>query len=129
MIDFIRSYATCIHNADAACLQVTFKGTVSLDEFVEVIATEFEMIRHYKLKKCLVNLRKSVYPVGGQELVKNVWFPQMIKEGIKILALVVSHNIFAKMSIHETRSPNGNLIINYFNDEGDALAWLVSQRL
>ena len=72
---------------------------------------------------------ESVYPVGGQELVKNVWFPQMIKEGIKILALVVSHNIFAKMSIHETRSPHGNLIINYFNDEGDALAWLVSQRL
>jgi len=71
----------------------------------------------------------SVYPVGGQELVKNVWFPQMIKEGIKILALVVSHNIFAKMSMHETHSPHGTLIINYFNDEGDALVWLVSQQV
>lgn len=129
MVDFIRSYVTAVHNAEAACLQVTFKGFINYDELVEVIAYEFEMIRHYKIKKCLVNLREiSVYPDGGQEYIKEVWFPQVIKDGMQIAAFVVPDDTFGKMSMQETHNyPQSNLLMKHFNDEEQALAWLMLQ--
>lgn len=129
MVDFIRSYVTAVHNAEAACLQVTFKGFINYDELVEVIAYEFEMIRHYKIKKCLVNLREiSVYPDGGQEYIKEVWFPQVIKDGMQIAAFVVPDDTFGKMSMQEAHNyPQSNLLMKHFNDAEQALAWLVLQ--
>lgn len=129
MVDFIRSYVTAVHNAEAACLQVTFKGFINYDELVEVIAYEFEMIRHYKIKKCLVNLREiSVYPDGGQEYIKEVWFPQVIKDGMRIAAFVVPDDTFGKMSMQEAHNyPQSNLLMKHFNDEEQALAWLMLQ--
>src|SRR5688572_18573053 len=100
MIDFIRSYVKAAHNAGAACLDVTYKGFIKYHELVEVVQYEFEMIRHYKLKKCIVNLREiNVYPDGGEEYIKNVWFPQVIKEGLQVLAFVVPDDTFGKMSM------------------------------
>jgi hypothetical protein len=131
MIDFIRSYVTAVHNAEAACLQVTFKGFIKYDELVEVIAYEFEMIRHYKIKKCLVNLREiSVYPDGGQEYIKNVWFPQVIQEGMQVAAFVVPDDTFGKMSMQEAHTyPQSTLLMKHFNDADHAITWLVSQHI
>lgn len=131
MIDFIRSYVTAVHNAEAACLQVTFKGFINYDELVEVIAYEFEMIRHYKLKKCFVNLRDiSVYPEGGQEYIRQVWFPQAIKHGVRLVAFVVPDDMFGKMSMQEAHNyPQSDLLMKYFNDADNALAWLISQQV
>jgi hypothetical protein len=131
MIDFIRSYVTAVHNAEAACLQVTFKGFINYDELVEVIAYEFEMIRHYKIRKCLVNLHEmSVYPNGGQEYIKNVWFPQVIKDGMQVAAFVVPDDAFGKMSMQEAHTyPESTMLVKYFNDADHALAWLVTQQV
>lgn len=129
MVDFIRSYVTAVHNAEAACLHVTFKGFIKYDELVEAIAYELEMIRHYKLKKCLVNLREiSVYPDGGQEYIRDVWFPQVIKEGIEFAAFVVPDDTFGKISMQEAHNyPQSNLLMKHFNGADHALAWLMSQ--
>lgn len=129
MIDYIRSYVTSVHNAEAACLEVTYKGFINYDELVEVIQYEFEMIRHYKLKKCLVNLREiSVYPAGGQEYIKTVWFPQAIKDGLQVAAVVVPDDTFGKMSMQEAHTyPQSTLVMKHFDDAGKALAWLTSQ--
>jgi hypothetical protein len=106
-----------------------FKGLVTYDEFVEVSEYEFEMIRHYKLKKCFVNLREmSAYPTGGQDYVKNIWFPRVIKEGIQMLAFVVPDDIFVKVSMVEAHDPQGTLTIQYFDEENRALAWLADSK-
>ncbi len=129
MIDFFREGVTCIHNPNAACLQVMFRGSVTYDEFVEVSEYEFEMIRHYKLKKCLVGLREmSAYPVGGQDYVKNIWFSRVIKEGIQMLAFVVPDDIFVKVSMVEAHDPQSTLTIQYFDEEDRALAWLADNK-
>jgi hypothetical protein len=130
MIDFIRDYVKIVHNPQAACMEVTFTGFISYDELVEAAEYEFKMIQHYKLKKCLINLREiSIYPEGGQEYIKAVWFPEAIKSGIRATAFIVPDDLFGKMSMQEAHSYTLEAeVMNYdhFNDQDTAMKWLKS---
>jgi hypothetical protein len=133
MIDFIRDYVKIVHNAQAACMEVTFTGFISYDELVEAVEYEFKMIQHYKLKKCLVNLRDiSIYPEGGEEYIKAVWFPGVIKSGIRATAFIIPDDAFGKMSMEEAHSYTLEaevMTYDHFNDQDAARKWLLSVKM
>ncbi|HEY9049258.1 MAG TPA: hypothetical protein VIN08_25325 [Ohtaekwangia sp.] len=129
MNNLYTDYARVLHNEDLQCLEVTFIGFITLDELKKIVEYEFEMFTHYALKKCIVNLREiTVYPVGGQEYIKTVWFPWVVKHGLQVLAFVVPDDVFTKMSIQAAHASGMQLMMTkYFQNSLDAQHWVKSR--
>ncbi|MDO1451528.1 hypothetical protein Q0590_34970 [Rhodocytophaga aerolata] len=128
MKDLVETYAQVIHNQALACLQVKFKGFIPYDNFVKILQHEYAMIRYYKLKKCIIDLREmGIYAPGVSELVKNEWFGQVLKDGLQHVAFVVPESIFGQQSMnkaHQTLKEKNPLTITYFKDLPTAQQWI-----
>jgi hypothetical protein len=131
MQNLYKDYAQVIHNAELGCLEVIFTGFITFDELKEVIDYEFKMFTHFKLKKCVVNLRDiTVYPQGGQEYIKNIWFPWIVAHGVKAIAIVVPDDVFAQMSMQEAHSADAKPVTTkYFQKYTEALAWIRAEEV
>ncbi len=114
------------HNEMLSCLEVSFSGFITYDELVEAVHYEFEMIRHFTLKKCMINLREiSIYPQGGQEYIKTEWFPKIIQLQVKAIAFIVPDDLFGQMSMQEAHSSEQMPItIKYFKHTDEAQVWI-----
>ena len=83
MKDLLEKNVQVKYNKQLSSLEVTFHGFVPYDTMVRALQHEYALIRHYRLKKCLVDLREmGIYAPGVSELIKNEWFPRVITEGV-----------------------------------------------
>jgi len=127
MEDLIVPHAEVKHVKELKCMRVVFDGFISYDDIMKVFEHEYEMIRHYKLKRCIVDLRKmQVYAVGVKEYVKDEWFPRVTKEGLKQIAFVVPENLFGELSMkvaHKDAPVESEVNIQYFKDQEAAQQW------
>ena len=126
--NLITENAKVVHDLHINALSVNFNGFIPFKQMEQIIQHEFEMIQCFKLKKCLVDLRAiKVYAPGSQELIKNVWFPRVKKEGMQYVAFVVPEDMFAQASMNKAHDETGenSMQTQYFKDLDAARTWLV----
>ena len=80
-----------------------------------------------KKKKVVKVLNDNTLVTGpwqdAAEWTATVWFPDMIKAGLKHFAWVFSRDIFAELSAKKAMPAND--IVKSFNDLEDARTWLI----
>ncbi|HTJ50140.1 MAG TPA: STAS/SEC14 domain-containing protein [Cyclobacteriaceae bacterium] len=129
MNNIIRTNIKVLHNKEYNFLDVAFSGFISYEELVEICEYEFQLIEHYKIKKCLINLREiNIYPPGGEEFIKTCWFPKVIELEVKAIAIVVPDDVFAQLSMQEAHDLEQIPVTVQHFAEGDAARqWLESK--
>lgn len=129
MNNIIRTNVKILHNKEYNFLDVAFSGFISYEELIEVCEYEFKLIEHYKIKKCLINLREiSIYPPGGEGFIKTCWFPKVIELGTKAIAIIVPDNVFARISMQEAhRIEQIPVTLQHFTERDSAIQWLESK--
>ena len=109
-------------------LSVKFLRFILYQDFVKTLEYEYELIRHYQLKKCVVDLRLiPVYDTGMPEYVKDKWFPTVSSLGIQYIAFVVPEAVIGQMSMnraHQTAETILGMAVEHFKDFKTAEAWL-----
>ncbi|WP_331975000.1 hypothetical protein [Ohtaekwangia sp.] len=109
-------------------MDIIFSGFVSYEELAEAIRYELMMIHHYTIRKCIVNLQKiAIYPKGGVDHVRNVWFPEVVKAGITHVAFIVPENMFAQLDMqaaHTEAEEKKVMHTKYFIEASTALEWI-----
>lgn len=128
MNDLLEKNAQVKHNPGLNSLEVTFTGFVPYEMMVKALRHEYAMIRQYALKKCIIDLREmGIYAPGVGDLIKNEWFAQVTKEGMKKVAFVVPESVFGQQSMnkaHQTAKAETALDIEYFKDLSSAKQWM-----
>lgn len=125
--NWTREYVTVDYDKGVNCLCVAMVGYATYEEFVGVAEYEYQMIRRYKIENLLINLKGiSVYPQGGQEYIKDVWFARITGEGVRKVAFVVPEDIFGKIAMDEAHvsEMNFDLVVQYFSSDATAKDWL-----
>ncbi len=112
-------------------LFVQFLGFVPYDEFLKIVEHEYKLIRHYQLRKCLIDLRQiPVYDAGMPEYVKDVWFPTVSSLGVKSVAFVVPEKVLGQMTMkkaHKGTETISGMSVEHFDDLELARIWLRAQ--
>ncbi len=133
MKDLLEKNVQVKYNKGLSSLEVNFHGFVPYDTMVRALQHEYALIRHYRLKKCLVDLREmGIYAPGVSELIKNEWFPRVITEGVAFIAFVVPESVFGQQSMnkaHEKTKADTPLTIEYFKDLPNAKEWISSPQV
>ena len=109
-------------------LSVKFLAFTPYQEFVKITEYEFDLIRHYHLKKCVIDLRQiPVYDKGMAEYVKDVWFPTVSSLGMQHIAFVVPEAVLGQMSMnraHQKAELISGMAVEHFKSVDDAKSWL-----
>ncbi|WP_224998655.1 hypothetical protein [Cesiribacter sp. SM1] len=128
MRNLIEKNARVIYDKELDCLYVHLIGFISYNDLVRVLQYEFQMVQYYKPDKCVVDLTAiKVYPSGGKEYIKDVWFPHMESNGMQYVACVVPDNPFGEASMqkaHEKAAEHKKLEVRHFRDIASAKAWV-----
>ena len=131
MDDLIKDNIEVRTNKEINALTAKFLGFVTYEEFVKIVEYEFELIKHYNLQKCAIDLRLiPVYDEGMPEYVKDVWFPTVSKLGMKYVAFVVPAGTVGKISMkraHENTETIAGMTVIHLNEFEDAIEWLKQQ--
>ena len=131
MDDLINKYVEVRVEKQLNAFTVKFLGFIQYEDFVKTVEYEYELIKHYQLKKCIIDLRKiPVYASGMPEYVKDVWFPTVSKLGLKYIAFVVPAATVGKMSMkkaHENTETIAGMNVVHLNEFDDAINWLKDQ--
>jgi hypothetical protein len=119
--------ASVIWVPEHECVKLKCRGFLSYQQVVYVTGYAFEMIQHYNLCKCIVNLQESKgYPQGAEEYLRDIWYPRMAAAGVCRIAFVVSESIFGRASMLVVHAGEAIMKIErqYFADEESAGEWL-----
>lgn len=130
MKNLITENIRIVYDQELKYLHASFRGYVIYEELVKAIDYELEMIKHYNVKKCIVNLQEiEVYPVGGEGYVKEVWFPKAAEYGLEVIAFIVPTDTFGQLGMqeaHEEAEKDAHLKAKYFDDLPQAIKWINS---
>ena len=128
MDNLINQYVEIQVDKQLNALSVKFLMFIPYQEFLKAVEHEYELIRHYNLKKCVIDLRKlPVYDKGMPEYVKDKWFPTVSSLGIQYIAFVVPEAVIGQMSMnraHQTAETVLGMAVEHFKDFKSAEAWL-----
>lgn len=109
-------------------LSVRFLKFTPYQDFVKILEYEYELIRHYQLKKCMIDLRLiPVYAPGAPEYVKDVWFPTVTTLGMRHVAFIVPEAYWAQVSMekaHKDTASIDSMAVEHFKDTETAIGWL-----
>jgi hypothetical protein len=99
-------------------------------EYRENVLLYAACIESFKTELALIDTRNFLYtiPLETQEWINAEVFPKNIENGLSRMAIVVSPDFFAKLSVELTMSDNPNLAfqVMYFETEEAAWEWLKS---
>lgn len=102
---------------------------IGLQDKESIMVSGQEILGLFKDLKCTKILNDNSKVIGpwheAAEWVTEVWFPSMIKIGLKHFAWVLSTNIFAELSAKKVSS-EGN-VIQYFTNYEQAVRFLTEQ--
>jgi hypothetical protein len=117
MDDLINQYVEIQVDKQLNALSVKFLKFIPYQEFIKAVEHEYELIRHYNLKKCAIDLRQiPVYDKGMPEYVKDKWFPTVSSLGIKYIGFIVPEAVIGQMSMnraHQTAETFGIMAIKH----------------
>ena len=128
MDDLINQYVEIQVDKQLNALSVKFLKFIPFQEFLKAVEHEYELIRHYNLKKCRIDLRQlPVYDKGMPEYVKDKWFPTVSSLGIQYIGFIVPEAVIGQMSMnraHQTAETISGIAVEHFKDIEAAEAWL-----
>lgn len=109
-------------------LKVKFLKFTPYEDFVKILEYEYELVRHYGVKKCLIDLRLiPVYATGAPEYVKDVWFPTISTLGVQYIAFIVPEAVLGQMAMdraHRETEKISGIVVEHFKDVKAAMDWL-----
>lgn len=133
MKDLLEKNLQVRYNKELSSLEVTFHGFIPYAAMERALQHEYALINHYRLKKCLVDLREmGIYAPGVSELIQHEWFPRVIREGVTSLAFVVPESVFGQQSMnkaHQKAKGTTPLTTQYFKDLPSAREWISSPQV
>ncbi len=128
MDDLINNFVEVRVEKQLEALLVKFLRFTPYEDFVKILEYEYELIRHYRLKKCVIDLRLiPVYAPGAPEYVKDVWFPTVNSLGVQQIAFIVPEAVLGQMSMnraHDITESTAGSAVEHFKDMEAAIAWL-----
>ena len=86
------------------------------------------LLKEKNLSRRIGDMSKlGVISQENQKWTNENWFPRVISEGLKRIAVVVSSDIFGKMSVDSIMSKVSDGVFNrFFDNVEDAKQWVVS---
>lgn len=84
-----------------------------------------EFVSKNKISKHISNQTKlKVLSKEVQAYLVGEWFPEVVRVGLKKIAIIVAEDIFAQATVSNVNTKAGNLQISTFHAEADAIKWL-----
>ena len=129
---YVRDYVEIEYKEEINSIRLDWDGFVSTKEFIEAMEIALENFIEKSAISFLVNQeRRKILPPDASEWFINTWFPKLLKSvgtDIKV-AVVVSHNLFGKISVQKNISTLENkneriMPYKYFDTEEEAYEWL-----
>lgn len=100
------------------------------DRFRGMLSKGLELFGQHKCTKWLSDDRNnSAVPPEDMEWVKSEWTPKMAKLGWKYWAILMPDKVIGKMNMQrhiEMHKKHTGVVVEIFDDEGEALKWLNS---
>ncbi|WP_224998008.1 hypothetical protein [Cesiribacter sp. SM1] len=105
-------------------LYQTWKGYLTVDEFVAAIDLSVEYFRQYDINTILSDTTdQAVLAKEGAEHAASV-MPELIKNGLKRAAFVLPKSFFAKLAVEEFTNRTDPQLIGHFASREEAEDWL-----
>lgn len=128
MDDLVNNFVEVRVEKQLNALSVRFLRFTPYQDFVKILEYEYKLIRHYQLKKCIIDLRLiPVYAPGAPEYVKDVWFPTVSTLRVRYVAFVVPEAFWAQVSMekaHKNTESIDSVAVEHFKDIEAAIGWL-----
>jgi len=106
------------------CNWIGFQNKKSIMDTGEII---LDLLKKKRASKVLNDNTRVTGPwQEAAEWTSTVWFPDMIKAGLKHFAWIFSQNIFAELSAKKAMPANN--IIKSFNSLEEARQWLIKAK-
>ena len=122
------STITIAFNNDSKCLDVDWIG---YQDFATVKAGGMVMLEMLKKNGCqkVLNDNRNVLGTWSEasDWAASVWFPLMELAGLKYFAWILPDSAFSQLSAKKSVDErNGNIKIQFFSDDTEAIIWLLS---
>jgi hypothetical protein len=119
--------ASVIYVPEHGYVKLKCRGFLNYQQVVYVTEYAFDIIQHYNLRKCIVDLQESKsYPQGSEEYLRDIWYPRIVAAGVCRIAFVVPESMFGRASMLVVHAGRAILKVErqYFTDEQSAREWL-----
>ncbi len=106
-----------------------WKSFASGENFREGLNEGLALLREKRSANWLADLRDlGTVPKSDQDWSNTDWFPRAVAGGLKKMAIIMPKSILSSMSVRNILTEmNGKSIeTEYFETEGEAMAWLSS---
>ncbi len=120
-------YATLIYHTDKKIVHHTFHQKVSGEEFQNILKSGVECLEKYSATKWLSDDRlNSELSAEDTNWATHHWFKLAQDAGWKSWALVVPHDIFARLNLieHVNHYSRRGIRVMVFTNPDEALSWL-----
>ncbi|UZR96924.1 STAS/SEC14 domain-containing protein [Chondrinema litorale] len=116
------------YHPDSNCIENTWNGFANSDTYRANMNKILEAFKKHKADSIMgdvVNMK--VVSVADQKWTNEVWQPEILKAGFKRNAIVVSGDIFNKITVEKivnSTDNNAGVEYKYFSQREKAFAWL-----
>ena len=115
-------------NPSLNTVEVTYKGFVRTDNFIEHAKQHIEELKNRKSISTLIDVYEmKVLSKEAQSYINKTWFSEVKKNGLKYVAFVVPESIFGQLSMQTAnKDVTEGLVIKYFLSRSEAETWIES---
>lgn len=124
-ISFSNASGHVSYDEYADCVCITLTGYSEGDIYRTLLNQAIELLKRYGTAKLLGDTRRSeVISVEDQDWSNNDWAKRAVEAGLKYNAIVLSEDIFGRLSI-ESIVDNAKVVkVKYFDNVSSAKEWL-----
>jgi hypothetical protein len=115
------------YNKDIDTVVLEWITTPSSAEFKEGLTSGLELLKETKARHWIGDVRKiGAIDPADQDWSNNEWFPQALATGLKKMGVIISDDVFNKMSVEEIMSKveSAGFESQYFDDINKAFQWM-----
>lgn len=109
------------------CVCLTLKGYSEGEVYRTLLNKAIELLKKYNTRKLMGDTRQNeVITLEDQDWTNNDWAQRAIEAGLKYNAIVLSEDIFGRLSVESMVDNAKTVIVKYFDKVVDAKEWLKS---
>jgi hypothetical protein len=120
-------HLTIAYDESLDCVQMDWHGFANDEAYREGLNEGLALAKERDAPNWLADLRDmESIPENDQEWSNQEWFPRAIDSCLQNMAIVQPESVVANMSVDNIieKVADGALTTHYFDDVGDAQAWL-----
>ena len=129
---YFKNNAGCLWEEPEAYLRLDYyPGVRSETQFQALLTHAQQAMRRHNWSKMLINQQQmSAFSPSEESWMINEWLPRAVREGgYRFGAIVVAHNVFARLAMTSVVMSSRKLghLYRSFEHETEAITWLVAQ--